>query len=65
VVVPGLENHPVSAVAQVTFEGRTWFVLAMDPAHGKPFYSSFEGTVVQASTVDGFLGFLRGDGTEQ
>ena len=49
----------------MTFEGRTWFVLAMDPAKDKPFYSAYEGSVVSASTVDGFLDFLRDDGTDK
>jgi hypothetical protein len=65
VEVANLENHPGSAVAEVTFEGTTWFVLAMDPAHNKPFYSAFEGSVVSPSTIDGFLDFLRDDGTEK
>ena len=65
VVLPNWEQHPGSAAAKVTFEGRTWFVLAMDPAKGKPFYSPYEGSVVSASTVDGFLDFLRDDGTDK
>ena len=65
VVLPNFEKHPGSAVAEVTFEGRTWFVLAMAPAHDKPFYSAYEEDVVQASTLDGFLDFLRDDETDQ
>jgi hypothetical protein len=65
VVLPNWQKHPRIAVAQLTFEGRTWFVLAMGPAHDKPFYSAYEGSVVQASTLDGFLDFLRDDGTDK
>ncbi len=65
VVLPNWQKHPRIAVAEVTFEGRTWFVLAMGPAHGKPFYSAYEGSVVSASTVDGFVAFLRGTGTDK
>ncbi len=65
VVLPNWQKHPRIAIAQVTFEGRTWFVLAMGPAHDKPFYSAYEGSVVQASTLDGFLDFLLGAGTDK
>ena len=65
VVLPNWETHPGNAVAKVSFEGTTWFVLAMDPAKSKPFYSAYEGTVVSASTVDGFLDFLRDAGTDK
>ena len=65
VVLPNWETHPGSAVAKVTFEGKTWFVLAMDPARSKPFYSAYEGSVVSASTIDGFLDFLRDVGTDK
>ena len=36
VVVPNWPKHPGSAVAEVTYEGTTWFVLAMAPAKGSP-----------------------------
>ena len=65
VVLPNWQKHPRIAVAQVTFEGRTWFVLAMGPAHDEPFYSAYEGSVVPASTLDGFLDFLRDEGTDK
>jgi hypothetical protein len=65
VVLPNWEEHPGIAVAEVTFEGTTWFVLAMDPAHRKPFYMPYEGSVVSASTLDGFVDFLRADGTDK
>jgi hypothetical protein len=65
VVLPNWQRHPRIAVAQVTFEGRTWFVLAMGPAHDKPFYSAYEGAVVQASTLDGFVDFLLDAGTDK
>ncbi len=65
VVLPNWQRHPRIAVAQVTFEGRTWFVLAMGPAHDKPFYSAYEEDVVQASTLDGFLDFLLDAGTDK
>jgi hypothetical protein len=63
VVLPTWEKHPGSAVAEVTFEGRTWFVLAMAPERSKPFYSAYEGSVVSSSTLDGFLDYLRDDST--
>ncbi len=65
VVVPNWEKHPGSAVAEVTYEGRTWFVVAMAPRKSKPFYSSFEGSVVSASTIDGFLDYIRSLGTDE
>ncbi len=65
VVLPNWQKHPRIAVAQVTFEGDTWFVLAMGPARGRPFYSAYQGAVVSASTVGGFLDFLRDDGTDR
>ena len=65
VVLPNWQAHQGMAVAKVSFEGTTWFVLAMDPAKGKPFYSPFEGSVVSASTIDGFLDFLRAYGTDK
>ena len=65
VVLPNWEQHPGTAVAKVRFEGTTWFVLAMDPAHDAPFYSSYEASVVSASTLDGFLDYLRGDETDK
>ena len=65
VVLPNWQKHPRIAVAQVSFEGTTWFVLAMGPAHDKPFYSAYEGSVVQATTIDGFLDFLRDEGTDK
>ena len=37
----------------------------MGPAKGRPFYSAYEGSVVSASTVGGFLDFLRDDGTDK
>ena len=65
VVLPNWQNHPGIAVAKVTYEGTTWFVLAMDPAHQKPFYSAYERSVVSASTIDGFIDFLRDEGTDK
>ena len=65
VVLPNWEKHPGSAAAEVTFEGRTWFVLAMDPAKDSPSTPPYEGSVVSASTVDGFLDFMRDDGTDK
>ena len=65
VVLPNWQKHPRIAIAQVTFEGRTWFVLAMGPAKSKPFYSAYEGSVVPASTLDGFLDFLLDEGTDK
>jgi hypothetical protein len=37
----------------------------MGPAKGKPFYSAYEGSVVSASGLDGFLDFLLDQGTDQ
>ena len=65
VVLPNWETHPGSAVAKVTFEGKTWFVLAMDPAKVEAVLLPYEGSVVSASTIDGFLDFLRDDGDRQ
>ena len=61
VVLPNWQKHPRIAIGQVTFEGRTWFVLAMGPGHDKPFYAAYEESVVSATTLDGFLDFLRDD----
>ena len=64
VVLPRLPGRPGSAVAVVTSEGTTWFVLAVDPARAKPYYEAYEASVVSASTIEGFLDFLReGGGT--
>jgi hypothetical protein len=65
VVLPNWQKHPGIAVAKVTFEGTTWFVLAMDPAKGKPFYTPYDESVVSASTLDGFIDFLRNEETDK
>ena len=65
VVLPNWQTHPGIAVAKVTYEGTTWFVLAMDPAHQKPFYSAYDESVVSATTIDGFIDFLRDEGTDK
>lgn len=63
VELPNWQTHPGSAVAKVRFDGTTWFVLAMRTAKGKPFYSPYDASVVSATTIDGFLDFLRNVGT--
>ena len=60
VVLPStLEGHPRSSVAEVTYSGRTWFVLAQGPRAGAPFYSPYQAEVVSASDIHGFLDFLQ------
>jgi hypothetical protein len=65
VVLPSWQTHPGTVVAKVSFEGTTWFVLAMDPAKGRPFFSAYEESSVSTSTLEGFLDFLRDDGTDR
>jgi hypothetical protein len=62
VVLASMEPFAKMSVAQVTFEGRTWFVLVMDDGegHGKgPWFKPYEASVVSPSTLDGFLDNLR------
>lgn len=58
VAYPNRPNHPRRAAAQVTSEGRTWFVLAEGPKSSRAFYSAYEPAVVGASDLQGFLDYL-------
>lgn len=53
------EQHPRASVGQVRWHGRTWFVLAIGPAHEGPFYDAYDSEVVGAADLEGFLAWLE------
>jgi hypothetical protein len=61
VAVPGWESHPRSSVAEVRYDGRTWFVVAQGPRSGRPFYSPFQAEAVGSSDIEEFLDQLGDD----
>jgi hypothetical protein len=60
VVLPStFQTHPRTSVAEVTYGGKTWFVIAEGPRSGAPFYMPYQDEVVSASDIDGFLDYLQ------
>ena len=55
---PAFETHPRRSIAEVTYLGKTWFVLAEGPRSGEPFYSPYQSEAVSVSDLDGFLDYL-------
>lgn len=56
--LPGYENHPRRSVAEVTYGGKTWFVLAEGPRAGRPFYTPYQAEAVSVTDLDGFINHL-------
>lgn len=56
--LPNWQGHPRTSVAEVRSEGETWFVLAMGPRHGGPWYQAYERAIVAADDLDGFVTWL-------
>jgi len=55
---PAFENHPRRSVAEVTYGGKTWFVLAEGPQSGAPFYTPYQAEAVSVTDLGGFLDYL-------
>jgi hypothetical protein len=55
---PGFQNHPRTSVAQVTYGGKTWFVIGSGARSGSTFYTPYQAEVTSASDIAGFLDYL-------
>ena len=56
---PGFQNHPRTSVAEVSYGGKTWFVIGSGPRSGSPWYTPYQAEVTSASDIDGFLDYLN------
>ena len=56
--LPQWQTHPRTSVAEVRSGGTTWFVVAMGPRHGAPFYTAYDQTIVEADDIEGFVAWL-------
>ena len=56
--LPQWQKHPRSSVAEVRSGGTTWFVVAMGPRNGAPFYTAYDQAIVEADDIEGFVAWL-------